>query len=55
MSTITAPETYPDIGPTLHDLAYQAISAAKLNSFADAYDANPEQQANCIAATLYKD
>ncbi len=32
----------------------QAASAAKLNTFADAYDANPEQ-ANRIAATLSKD
>ena len=54
MSTITAPAANPDMGPTLPDHEYQAASAAKLNSFADAYDANPEQ-ANHIAATLSKD
>jgi hypothetical protein len=54
MSTITAPAANPDMGPTLRDLAYQAASAAKLNSFADAYDANPEQ-ANRIDATVSND
>ena len=40
--------------PTLQDLAYQAASSAKLNSFAHAFVADPAQ-AGRLAATLSKD
>ena len=44
----------PAIEPTLRDLAHQAASDAKLNSFANAYAADPTQALR-IAATFSKD
>jgi hypothetical protein len=54
MSTIdTNIVTNPDPEPTLHDLAYQAASASKLNSFAGAYAPDPDKVKR-IAKTFSK-
>ena len=53
MSTAEATVTIPDPEPTLRDLAYQAASATKLDSFAGAY-APEADKANRIAATFFK-
>ena len=53
MSTIAATIPNPDTEPTLRDLAYQAASAAKLNSFAGAYVPDPDK-AKRITATFAK-
>jgi hypothetical protein len=56
MLTFNLPTTDPNpaIEPTLRDLAHQAASDAKLNSFANAYAADPTQALR-IAATFSKD
>ena len=43
MPTTAANDTIPYTEPTLYDLAYQAASAAKLNSFAGAYVPDPDK------------
>ena len=53
MSISEANITIPDHEPTFNDLAYQAASATKLNSFAGAYVPDIEK-ANRIAATFSK-
>ena len=53
MSTVEATIPNPDTEPTLRDLAYQAASAAKLNSFAGAYAPDPDKTKR-IAATFAK-
>jgi hypothetical protein len=53
MSTIDANIQNPEPQPTLRDLAYQAASAAKLNSFAKAFVSDPDK-AKRIATTFSK-
>ncbi|KAI2496611.1 hypothetical protein MHU86_17870 [Fragilaria crotonensis] len=54
MLTIDPTVPNPMIEPTLRDLAHQAASDAKLNSFANAYAADPTQALR-IASTFSKD
>ena len=54
MLTVAQTAPNPVNEPTIRDLAYQAASNTKLNSFANAYGANPTQ-ALCIANTFSKD
>ncbi|KAI2500150.1 hypothetical protein MHU86_14356 [Fragilaria crotonensis] len=53
MFTTDANDPIPDTEPTLRDLAYQAASAAKLNSFAGAYVPDPDKVKR-IATTFSK-
>ena len=52
-ATIPNPNPNPATEPTLRDLAYQAAYDAKLNSFAEAYKADPANIA-AIANTFSK-
>ena len=54
MLTVAQTAPNPANEPTIRDLAYQAASDAKLNSFANAYGANPTQALR-IATTFSKD
>jgi hypothetical protein len=53
MPTTAANDPIHDTEPTLRDLAYQAASAAKLNSFAGAFVPDPDK-VNRIATTFSK-
>jgi hypothetical protein len=54
MLTVATNAPNSALEPTLYELAHQAASDAKLNSFANAYEPDPAQALR-IAVTLSKD